>query len=314
MEHTYGNAAILNFRIRNFVGILVSIFALGLVSVHTLYAQETVSPNSQLINVDFGAGGGRGYSLKAGYAAIGQVANNFWNFYDRDISSAPSNWRYSGALVNLRLANGAATAVGMTVSDAPGAWGDGSSDPMYEFYDYPLDGGNNVVTFTNLPAGQYDVLAYSIDGNYEVTVGGTSYGVKTTYDSPVSSVPVWTEEVQYARFRNVTVGAGQPLVLTVRNGVEGYAILAGVQILGSAPPPPTNQTVVPPLPTLTTINNGANLQLNWPISAGSFQIQSADSPLGPWINVALTIITTGASATATVTTTNQQGYFRLIGQ
>ncbi|HEY5040411.1 MAG TPA: hypothetical protein VIK53_00225, partial [Verrucomicrobiae bacterium] len=123
-----------------------------------------------------------------------------------------------------------------------------------------------------------------------------------------------TEEVQYARFRNVTVGAGQPLVLTVRNGVEGYAILAGVQILGSAPPPPTNQTVVPPLPTLTTINNGANLQLNWPISAGSFQIQSADSPLGPWINVALTIITNGASATATVTTTNQQGYFRLIGQ
>ena len=75
--------------------------------------------------------------------------------------------------MNLKTAGGEATAVGMSVSDAPGAYGNGSSDPMYGTYDYPLDNGNNVVTFTNLPAGQYDVLAYSQDGNYEVTVGGT---------------------------------------------------------------------------------------------------------------------------------------------
>ena len=107
---------------------------------------------------------------------------------------------------------------------------------MYQTYVYPLDGGVNVVTFTNLPAGQYDVLAYSVDGNYEVTVGGTSYGVKTTADPAFNGVPVWTEGVQYARFRNVAVGAGQPLVLTVRNGVSGYAILSGIQILSSKKP------------------------------------------------------------------------------
>ncbi|HZI33848.1 MAG TPA: LamG domain-containing protein, partial [Candidatus Binatia bacterium] len=158
-----------------------------------------------LINVDFGSGSTRGYSLKSGFAAAGQTTNDFWNFYDRDASTISGDWRVSGALPRLRLADGTVTTAGMAVSDAPGAWGDGSSDPMYVTYDYPLDGGNNVITFTNLPAGQYDVLAYSPDGNYEVTVGGTSYGVQTTYDSPVSSMPVWTEGVQYARFRNVTV-------------------------------------------------------------------------------------------------------------
>jgi hypothetical protein len=191
--------------------------------------------SGQLINVDLGGAGGRGYSLKTGFAAIGQAANDYWNFYDREISSTPYDWRSSETLVNVRSADGAATPVSVSISDAPGAWGDGSSDPMYATYDYPLDGGNNVVTFSNLPAGEYDVLAYSVDGNYEVTVGGISYGVKTCYDSPVSSVPVWTEGVQYARFRNVPVAAGQSLALTVRNGTGGYAILSGVQVLNDTP-------------------------------------------------------------------------------
>src|ERR1035437_9520866 len=140
-------------------------------------APQTGMLSQQLINIDFGAGGGRGYSLKTGFAAIGQATNDFWNFYDRDVSPSPYDWRTSGALVNLQLANGALTTVGVSVSDAPGAWNDESSDSMYKTYDYPLDGGNNVVTFTNLAAGQYDVLAYSPDGNFEVTVGGISYCV-----------------------------------------------------------------------------------------------------------------------------------------
>jgi hypothetical protein len=222
-----------------------------------------------LLNLDFGEDQGGGVSLKTGYAAIGQATNDFWNFYDR--STSPGVWRTSGALVNLKTAGGEATAVGMSVSDAPGAYGNGSSDPMYGTYDYPLDNGNNVVTFTNLPAGQYDVLAYSQDGNYEVTVGGTSYGVKTTADPAPGGVPVWTEGVQYARFRNVAVGAGQPLALTVRNGVSGYAILSGIQILGSVstPPPmitsqPTNQTVaVGGSATFNVTASGIALAYQW---------------------------------------------------
>jgi len=209
-------------------------------------AALTVLTSFPLLDVDFGDDGGGGVSPKTGYAAIGLATNDFWNFYDRSIS--PGVWRTSGALVNLNTAVGLATTVGMSVSDAPGAYGNGSSDPMYGVYIYPFS-GDNVVTFTNLPAGQYDVLAYSQDGNYELTVGGTSYGVKTTADPAPGGVPVWTEGVQYARFRNVTVGAGQPLALTVRDGVSGYAILAGMQILGSVPTPPvitsqpTNQTI-----------------------------------------------------------------------
>ncbi len=190
--------------------------------------------SATLINVDFGYGRARGYSQKTGFAAVGQTTNDFWNFYDRDASDAPYfDWRQSALLSNLKLANGEPSAVFMHISDAPGAWSNASHDPMYNTYDYPLDGRSNVVTFIGLPPGQYDVLAYSQDGNYEVAVGSTSYGVKTTHEDPVSSEPNWTEGVQYARWRNVTVAAGQPLILTVRKGVGGYAILAGVQILAS---------------------------------------------------------------------------------
>ena len=198
------------------------------------YGQAQPSSNVDLINVDFGYGHARGYSQKTGFAAVRQTTSDFWNFYDRDASDAQYfDWRQSALLSNLKLANGEPSTVSMDVSDAPGAWSNASHDPMYNTYDYPLDGRSNVVTFIGLPPGQYDVLAYSQDGNYEVAVGSTSYGVKTTHEDPVSSEPVWTEGIQYARWRNVTVAAGQPLILTVRKGVGGYAILAGVQILAS---------------------------------------------------------------------------------
>ncbi len=189
----------------------------------------------QLINIDFGASGGRGYSLKTGLAAIGGATNDFWNFYDRDASSTPGDWRNSGTLVNLKLADGGMTTVGMSVSDAPGAWNDASSDPMYKTFIYPLDGGTNFITFTNLPPGRYDVLAYSPDGSYEVTVGGTSYGIKTSYDDPASSVPVWTEGVQYARWQNVQLAAGQALVLASHPNTQGKQFLSGMQIVNKTP-------------------------------------------------------------------------------
>jgi len=72
--------------------------------------------------------------------------------------------------------------------------------------------------------------------------------------------------------------------------------------------------ILPPQPVLATTMTGANLQLTWPVSTGTFHVQSADSPLGPWADTTLTIVTNGANATVTVTATNQQQYFRLIGQ
>lgn len=275
----------------------------------TLVVTTNPTSSSQpLINVDFGSGGARGYSLKTGLAAIGQSASDFWNFYDRDASSTSGDWRTSGSITNLHLADGTTTTVGMTVSDAPGAWNDASSDPMYKTYDYPLDGGNNVVTFTNLPAGQYDVLAYSPDGNFEVSVGGTSYGVRTTQDNPVSSVPTWTEGVQYARFTNVTVAAGQSLTLTVRKGVGGYAILSGVQIIGDSTPP-TILSVIPPDQYVnegTTVAYTANAAGS-PTLAYQWQHEGSDIPGATNATLTLSNVVYAQAGIYTVVVSNLAG-------
>jgi hypothetical protein len=117
---------------------------------------------------------------------------------------------------------------------------------MYDAYIYPFDGGNITITITDLPPGQYDVLPYSWDGNYDVTVGAHDYGVKTSGEYPVSNPPIWTEGLQYARYRNVQVDAGQSLLLTVMPGTHGIATIAGLQLALAAPaapscfPAPTN--------------------------------------------------------------------------
>ncbi len=216
--------------------------------------QASAQTNGLLINLDLGWDDGLGQgSQEKGFAAVGLATNDFWNFYDADVSSTQT--RSSGTVTNLELADGTLTQIGVNVSDAPGVWGDNSTDPMYHIYDYPLDGGNDVVTFTNLPTGQYDVLAYSPDGNFDLTAGGTNYGMKISSDPSVTTIPVWTEGVQYARWRSVTLQSGQPLVLTVMKGtMSGNALLCGVQIISSgisnAPAgpqiteQPTNETVL----------------------------------------------------------------------
>lgn len=189
---------------------------------------------TKIINVDFGSGGTRGFSLKKGPAAIGATAEDFWNFYDRDASSTSGDWRRSGTLSNLKLTNGDSTEVDLRVSNAPGAWNCNSDDPMYKTYIYPLDGGENTLTLQQLPEGQYDFLAYSPDGNCELAVGGTRLGSKRNDDSPKGGSPEWVEGVQYVRWQNVTVQAGQPLTLTVRRGTGNNAILSGIQIRSDA--------------------------------------------------------------------------------
>ena len=42
----------------------------------------------------------------------------------------------------MNTAEGASTLAGLTVANAPGAWGNGSDDPMYNSYIYPFGGGN----------------------------------------------------------------------------------------------------------------------------------------------------------------------------
>jgi hypothetical protein len=72
-------------------------------------------------------------------------------------------------------------------------------------------------------------------------------------------------------------------------------------------------TNFPTQPVLTASLAGANLQLTWATSSGTFQIQTAISPSGPWSTTSLPLTTNGTSATVTVTATNQQQYYRLSG-
>jgi hypothetical protein len=68
----------------------------------------------------------------------------------------------------------------------------------------------------------------------------------------------------------------------------------------------------PPLPSLGMTGAKGNLQLAWPVGSGSFHVQAADAPAGPWSTISLPIITNGANATIMVSPTNQQLYFRLV--
>ena len=183
---------------------------------------EKVGP--ALIDIDFDAGSA---TSKKGFAATGQTTNDFWNFYTRDDGNG--GWRTSGAITNLAYVDHKASNVGLTVNNAPGAWNNGSSDPMYGGYIYPFS-GNATFTLTNLPAGNYNVYLYSQDGNYDLTVGGSYIGNVTTADSLTSNPPPWQNGVQYGLFSNVAVSSGQSVAVTVKPGYYGYAILSGMQI------------------------------------------------------------------------------------
>lgn len=194
--------------------------------------QITVSAAATLPLIDIDIGGGSA-TTEVGPAATGHSATDFWNYYTRNDDLG--GWRSLGSLANLKNVEGLMTGVGLTIANAPGAWGNGSLDEMYSSYDYPFDGGNIHLTITNLSAGAYDLYVYGIDSTYEVTVQGQSYGVQALPAGPVVNPVVWQEGLQYTRFRSVKVAAGNEVSITVRPGAGGYATLSGLQIAAVLP-------------------------------------------------------------------------------
>ena len=81
---------------------------------------------AHLLDVDFSADSYH----KVGPAAIGQTTTDYWNIYSRDIGS-PSVWRDSGQLTGLKWADGSSSPMVLSVTNAAGAWGNGSTDPMF---------------------------------------------------------------------------------------------------------------------------------------------------------------------------------------
>ena len=158
-----------------------------------------------------------------------------------------------------------------------------------------------------------------------VTMGSAMTGGKTNINynqpgklgmvvamMPNTSLAAGTNQILVLQFATFTNASG-PAALTLDSSVvqlqvadKTANVLAANYVSGAV--------VLPPQPTMTTVKAGENLQLTWPISTGTFHVESADNPLGPWSDAALTITTNGASATVTVTPTDQHQFFRLVGQ
>src|SRR6266511_246980 len=188
-----------------------------------------------LLNVDFGAGT---TSAKVGLAATGQSTNDYWNLYSRD--DGVGGYRIFGAVSNLKWADGTVSAVGLTVTNAPGAWQNGTADPMYNECLYPFDGGDIAVTVTNLPVGRSDLYLYGHGGPgvdtansvFQVVSGSSDYGTKATTTTSGWTSPFWQEGQQYVVFQDVgVVNAGGSLTVSVFPGAFGQAIISGMQVV-----------------------------------------------------------------------------------
>jgi beta-lactamase regulating signal transducer with metallopeptidase domain len=187
--------------------------------------------SASLINVEFNGGG---VPLKVGFAATGATPNDLWNWYT---DSRPDGIFSSGVLTNLKFADGSASEVGLAVTNAYGAHGNGASDLMYLGYLYPNPTGGDIrMTITNLSAGWYDFYLYGHgdqnDQNsvFQLLVGGLSLGSKATRSGAGWNSPVWQAGVQYVKFPNVFVADGQTVTILVKPGTSMYACLGGLQI------------------------------------------------------------------------------------
>lgn len=233
------------------------------------------------INVDFGAQAFNTPSPKSGRAATGRTASDYWNFYNRN--DAQGNWRIDGAISNLTLALGAATDVGLTALNVQGAWGNGSLDPMYVGYLYPLPNGPGLVTVivTNLPPGMYDFYLYSHNGDYQLVSAGADYGRRTTFDSNSNgTTPAWREGVQYALFQSVIVpSAGQPVTITARPRTD-VAMIAGMQIVAVATTPSLAGTPGATAFIPGVVRNTFSGTTNWLTNSLAFTASASGTPVG----------------------------------
>jgi hypothetical protein len=86
--------------------------------------------------------------------------------------------------------------------------------------------------------------------------------------------------------------------------------------LGLASPNPGAFYVVPYAPPAVVQSSlaGNTLQLSWPAASGSFGVQSAPSPAGPWTDTGLTVTSDGSNCVVTNLTAGRGIFFRLVAQ
>jgi hypothetical protein len=122
----------------------------------------------------------------------------------------------------------------------------------------------------------------------------------------------------------VRAGAGSqamrvPLVSSLGYGTSGKEPFQSLQVVDEMASALTatyvsGAVLLPPQPSLDVTGAGENLQFNWSVASGSFQVQTADNPLGPWTTIVLPMITNGDKVSVIVSPTNHNKFFRLHGQ
>ncbi len=183
------------------------------------------------LNLNFGQG-----TQKTGPAAIGQGSGDVWNWVN---TAYLDPFDMSG----LVWSDGSNSGAFLEVQNGADLWGNGSTDPMYDSYIYP-SGGRDIndisVWLGGVPAGTYDFYVYghgpSNNGNsvFELWVNQTSYGQKgTSIWGAGWNTTNWEGGQQYVLYRSVAIAGGDTLLLNVRPGSAGIAMLNGVQIVPS---------------------------------------------------------------------------------
>jgi hypothetical protein len=130
--------------------------------------------------------------------------------------------------------------------------------------------------------------------------------------SPGVALKAGTNQVAVIQFLSSTNASGPAAVgldssVVTLQVVDKFATALPTTYAGGA-------VVMPQRPTVGAAAMGSNLQLSWAVGDGSFQVEMATTPAGPWTTVILPLVTNGASVNVMVTTTNQQQYYRLVGQ
>jgi prepilin-type processing-associated H-X9-DG protein len=208
-----------------------------------------------LLNIDFGVGT---HSTKSGFAATGQATNDFWNLYRHyEPKFLPgTKLVHNGELKNLKLADGTDTKIVVTVTNAPGVWGNASGDPMFDTFIFAQNGSNITVAIHGLDPGRYHLYLY---GHADPDVTGEQNSIfnlrsGTNELGPLATTGVngwkasapWQERHQYVVFRDVPVVASQPLFIDVAPGPNGIAVVNGLQLISRGTSPPRLVTTPTP--------------------------------------------------------------------
>lgn len=232
----------------------------------------SIAQAQTLVNIDFGVGTA---SPKIGWAATGQLTNDFWNLYrhyePRFVPGMPLV--DSGRLADLKFADNSPSTLSIGVTNAPGVWGNSTGDPMFDTYLFSTNGSNITATLHNLPPGRYHFYLYGhadadISGEqnsvFSLRSGTNRFGPLRTAGAGAWKAPSaggangisgWREGYQFVLFRDVQVFTNEPVVIEVAAGPNGVPVLNGLQILsrGTNPPELPAHVQFPPPDTATNL-------------------------------------------------------------